>query len=125
MRPIFDAYAQRTFFVGNAHEAANVVKLACNTMIASMIEAVGETLALIAKSGLVAPRTFLDVLLHTVLASPVLRPYAEHLRDHEFQPGFPMPLALKDIELTLAAAPPGAVPLPRAARVSSAAATDA
>jgi 3-hydroxyisobutyrate dehydrogenase-like beta-hydroxyacid dehydrogenase len=117
VRPIFDAYGQRTFLVGNTPEAANVVKLACNTLIASMIEAVGEVLALIAKSGLVAPRTFLDVLLHTMLSSPTLRPYAEHLRDHEFTPGFPIPLALKDIELTLATAHDVAVPLPLASLI--------
>jgi 3-hydroxyisobutyrate dehydrogenase-like beta-hydroxyacid dehydrogenase len=117
VRPAFEAYGQRTFLVGNAPEAANVVKLACNTLIASMIEAVGEALALIAKSGLVAPKTFLDVLQSTMLSSSTFRPYIEHLRDHELMPGFAMPLALKDIELTLATAHDVAVPLPLASLI--------
>jgi 3-hydroxyisobutyrate dehydrogenase-like beta-hydroxyacid dehydrogenase len=117
MRPVLDAYSQRVFVVGPRPESANVVKLACNTLIASMIEAVGETLALIAKSGLVEPRTFLDVLQATMLSSPFFRPYAEHLRDHELAPGFAMPMALKDIELTLATAHDVAVPLPLASLI--------
>jgi 3-hydroxyisobutyrate dehydrogenase-like beta-hydroxyacid dehydrogenase len=110
--PALDAIAQRAFIVGSAPEAANVVKLACNTMIATIIESLGETLALVGKTGLVARNTFLDVLLATVLASPSFQPYGEHVRDNAYEPGFKLPLALKDIELVLATAHDRAVPLP-------------
>jgi len=112
VQPALDAMAKKTFVVGSAPEAANVVKLACNAMIATIIEALGESLALVMKTGLVEPRMFLDVLLGTVLASPVFRPYGEHLRDGQLEPGFPMPLALKDMELALGAAHDLSVPLP-------------
>ena len=112
VRPALDAIAQQTFVVAREPEAANVVKLACNSMIATMIEALGESLALVMKSGLVDPNVFIDVVIGTVLASPVFRPYGEHVRDHQFEPGFRLPMALKDVELALAAAHQLAVPLP-------------
>lgn len=112
LRPALDAIAQKTFVVGRAPEAANVVKLATNSMIATIIEILGESLALVTKSGLVEPKVFIDVLLGTVLASPTFRPYGEHVRDQQFEPGFRMPLALKDVELALATAHEAAVPLP-------------
>jgi 3-hydroxyisobutyrate dehydrogenase-like beta-hydroxyacid dehydrogenase len=112
LRPIFDAMAQATFVLGTAPEAANVVKLACNTMIATLIESLGETFALITKSGLVDPKRFIDVLLATVLAAPSFRPYGEHLKEGQFTPGFRMPLALKDMELALRTAKDSAVPMP-------------
>lgn len=112
VRPAVEAFAQRVFIVGSAPEAANIVKLACNSLIATLIEALGETLALIMKSRLVEPAVFLDVLLQTILSSPTFRPYAEHLRDDNFEPGFRLPLALKDMELALATARDKAVPLP-------------
>lgn len=112
LRPVFDAFAQRTFPVGAAPEASILVKLACNTMIATIIEALGETAALVAKSGLVEPAVFFDVLLATVLSAPTFRPYGEHVRDHEFEPGFRLPLALKDMELVLAAAREHEVAMP-------------
>jgi 3-hydroxyisobutyrate dehydrogenase-like beta-hydroxyacid dehydrogenase len=112
LRPMFDAIAQRTFVVAAAPEAANVVKLACNTIIATLIESLGETLALVTKSGLVEPAYFLDVLLATVLSAPNLRPYGEHVRAQRFEPGFKLPLALKDMELALATAHDHTVPMP-------------
>lgn len=112
LRPMFDAIAQRTFVVAAAPEAANVVKLACNTIIAALIESLGEALALVTKSGLVEPARFLDVLLATVLSAPNFRPYGEHLKTQQFEPGFRLPLALKDMELVLATAHDHAVPMP-------------
>jgi 3-hydroxyisobutyrate dehydrogenase-like beta-hydroxyacid dehydrogenase len=112
VRPALEAFAHKTFVVGSEPEAANVVKLACNAMVATIIEALGEALALVMKTGLVEPKMFLDVLLGTVLASPAFRPYGEHLRDQQFEPGFRLPLALKDIELALGTAHEFAVPLP-------------
>jgi 3-hydroxyisobutyrate dehydrogenase-like beta-hydroxyacid dehydrogenase len=112
LQPIFDAIGQRTFVLGASPEAANVVKLACNTLIASLIETLGETLALVTKTGVVDPTQFLDVLLATVLSAPTFRPYAEHLKSGELAPGFKLPLALKDMQLTLDTARDSAVPLP-------------
>jgi 3-hydroxyisobutyrate dehydrogenase-like beta-hydroxyacid dehydrogenase len=112
VRPALDAIAQRTFAVADAPEAANVVKLACNAITASLIESLGETLALVGKTRLVAPGRLIEVLLGTVLAAPNFRPYGEHVRDDQFEPGFAVPLALKDIELALGVAHDHAVPMP-------------
>ncbi|PYU88565.1 MAG: 6-phosphogluconate dehydrogenase, partial [Acidobacteria bacterium] len=60
-RPLFDALGQKTFVVGPDAPAANVVKLAGNFLIASVLESLGEALALIRKSG-IDPARFLDFL---------------------------------------------------------------
>lgn len=112
VQPALAAFAHKTFVVGTEPEAANVVKLACDAMFATIIEALGESLALVMKTGLVEPKVFIDVLLGSVLASPAFRAYGEHLRDGQLEPGFRMPLALKDMELALGTAHEHAVPLP-------------
>ena len=111
LRPAFDAIGKRTFPIGDAPERANVVKLACNAMIGAMLEAVGETLALVVKAG-VEPKAYIDVLMATALASPVYQPYAEPILKHHFEPEFRVPLALKDMELALFTGKDLAVPLP-------------
>jgi 3-hydroxyisobutyrate dehydrogenase-like beta-hydroxyacid dehydrogenase len=112
LQPVFAALAQQVFVVGDAPEASNVVKLGCNALIATIIEAIGETLALVTKSGVVEPKVYIDVLLATVIGTPLYRPYGEHILHREFEPGFAMPLALKDMELALGAGRERAVPLP-------------
>ena len=111
LRPAFEALGQRTFVIGDVPEYANLVKLSCNAMIGTMLEAVGETLALVSKAG-VAPKAYIDVLLASALASPVYEPYAEPILNHHFEPEFRVPLALKDVELSLDAGKALAVPLP-------------
>jgi 3-hydroxyisobutyrate dehydrogenase-like beta-hydroxyacid dehydrogenase len=111
MQPAFDALGQRTFIVGDAPESANVVKVSCNAMIATVIEAIGETLALTTKAG-VDPKLYVDVLLSTVLSSPVFRPYGENQLTQSYEPGFAIPLALKDMELALGVGHEKRVPLP-------------
>ena len=52
LQPIFDAIGQRTFRFGEQPEHANIVKLSGNFLIASVIESLGEALALARKSGI-------------------------------------------------------------------------
>ena len=111
LRPAFDALGQRTFVIGDAPESANLVKLSCNALIGTMLEAVGETLALVSKAG-IAPKAYIDVLMATALNSPVYAPYGESILQRHFEPEFRVPLALKDIELSLDAGNDLAVPLP-------------
>ncbi|MBX3161841.1 MAG: NAD(P)-dependent oxidoreductase [Deltaproteobacteria bacterium] len=111
MKPAFFALGPRVLTVGPEPESANVVKVACNAMIASVIEALGETLALVTKAG-VEPRTYVDLLLATVLSSPMLRPYGQAALAGSFEPGFAIPLALKDMELALGVGRERSVPLP-------------
>ncbi len=111
LRPAFDALGQRTFVIGDVPEHANLVKLSCNAMIGTMLEAVGETLALVSKAG-IAPKAYIDVLMASALHSPMYEPYGEPILQHHFEPEFRVPLALKDVELSLDAGKDLAVPLP-------------
>ena len=49
--PLFDVIGQRTFVVSETPKAANLVKLGGNFLIASVIESLGEAMALIGKGG--------------------------------------------------------------------------
>ena len=112
LRPMFDALG-KTFVVGAAPEAGNLVKVCCKPLTATIIEAISETTALVAKSGYADPKAYLEVLLSTMLATPLFQPYGKRIL-HDFKPGFRLPLALKDIELLLDAGHEAAVPLPLA-----------
>ena len=55
----FEVMGQKIFVVGTQPAAANVVKISGNFMLASMIETLGESFALVRKHG-IAPQQFLD-----------------------------------------------------------------
>jgi 3-hydroxyisobutyrate dehydrogenase-like beta-hydroxyacid dehydrogenase len=112
--PILDAFGQKRFYVSARPETANVVKLSGNFLIASTIEALGEALALVEKSG-VAPRAFVDIITSTLFDAPIYRTYAPLIADQRFEPaGFAAPLGYKDVRLALAAAEGVRVPMPLA-----------
>lgn len=116
-QPLFDAMGQRTFAIGERSSAANVIKLSGNFMIASMLECLGESFALVRKSG-IDPHLYLEVLTGSLFAAPVYRTYGSMIVEEKFQPaGFKMSLALKDIRLALAAAEARMVPMPAASLV--------
>jgi len=109
---VLDAFSQKRFYVAERPETANVVKLSGNFLIASMIEALGEALALVDKSG-VAPRTFGDIITSTLFDAPVYRTYGALIAEQRFEPaGFAAPLGLKDVRLALSAAEDLRVPMP-------------
>ena len=112
--PLFDAIGKKTFIVSETPNAANLVKLSGNFLIASVIEAVGEAMALIGKAG-VDRRQYLDILTSTLFDAPVYKTYGGLIADGKFEPaGFAAPLGHKDIRLTLAAAEDLRVPMPLA-----------
>jgi 3-hydroxyisobutyrate dehydrogenase-like beta-hydroxyacid dehydrogenase len=116
-QPLFDAMGQKTFAAGKRPSAANVVKLAGNFLIASMLESLGETFALVRKSG-IEPHRYLEILTGSLFSAPVYRLYGGLIADNNFEPaGFKMSLALKDIRLALAAADSRMVPMPAASLV--------
>jgi len=116
-RPLFDAVGQRTFPAGEDAPAANVVKLAGNFLITTMIESLAEAFALIRKSGLDA-NTFLDILTGSLFTAPAYRTYGKMIAADTFEPvGFKLPLGLKDNRLLLAAAEELVVPMPMASLV--------
>jgi len=112
--PLFDAIGQKTFVVSGTPKAANLVKLSGNFLIASVIESLGEAMALVGKGG-VDRRQYLDILTSTLFDAPVYKTYGGLIADGTFEPaGFAAPLGYKDIRLTLAAAEDLRVPLPLA-----------
>lgn len=112
--PLFEALGQKTFAIGDRPEAANLVKLSGNFLIASVIEALGEAMALIGKAG-IDQRQYLDLLTGTLFTAPVYKTYGGLIVEKRFTPaGFAAPLAHKDIALALAAAESLRVPMPLA-----------
>ncbi|WP_414463024.1 NAD(P)-dependent oxidoreductase [Hyphomicrobium sp. DY-1] len=110
--PLFDVIGQRTFVVSEQADAANVVKLSCNFLIATVIESLGETLALTSKAG-IDKHNFLDILTSTLFGAPIYKTYGNLIADEKFKPaGFAAPLGLKDVRLALAAGEELRVPLP-------------
>lgn len=112
LQPVFDAVGQRTFAVSADPKAANLVKLSGNFLIASMIESLGEAMALVGKAG-VDKQDYLDLLTSTLFAAPAYKTYGGLLARDDFEPaGFAAHLGLKDVRLVLAAGEQLEVPLP-------------
>jgi 3-hydroxyisobutyrate dehydrogenase-like beta-hydroxyacid dehydrogenase len=116
-RPLFDAIGQKTFLAGEEAHAANVIKLATNFLLTTLIESLGEAFAFGRKFG-VDPHTFLDILTGSVFTAPVYQIYGGMIASDKFEPaGFKLPLGFKDNRLLLAAAEEAAVPMPMASLV--------
>jgi 3-hydroxyisobutyrate dehydrogenase-like beta-hydroxyacid dehydrogenase len=112
--PLFEALGQKTFRLGEEPGAANLVKLSGNFLLASVIEALGEAMALVGKAGVDRHR-YLDILTSTLFAAPAYRTYGALIAEERYEPaGFAAPLGQKDIRLTLAAAESLRVPMPLA-----------
>jgi 3-hydroxyisobutyrate dehydrogenase-like beta-hydroxyacid dehydrogenase len=113
-QPLFESLGQRTFVIGDQPPMANLVKLSGNYLIAAVIEALGEAMALVGKGG-IDRREYLDILTSTLFGAPVYRTYGGLIAEGKFQPaGFAAPLGLKDMRLTLDAAEALRVPMPLA-----------
>jgi 3-hydroxyisobutyrate dehydrogenase-like beta-hydroxyacid dehydrogenase len=111
-QPVFDAVGQRTFVIGPKPEMANVLKLAGNFLICSVIESLGEAVALTRKYG-IEPHEFVDLLTSTLFSAPVYKTYGGLIADQRYEPaGFKLRLGLKDVRLMQAAADSADVPMP-------------
>jgi len=112
-QPMIGALGRGFTIVGRDAWQANVVKLASNFMIVSLIETLGEAFALLRKAG-ISVHQFLEIA-NTLFSSPVFKVYSQLIADEKYEPaGFRMKLGLKDVRLALAAAEEQAVPMPLA-----------
>jgi 3-hydroxyisobutyrate dehydrogenase-like beta-hydroxyacid dehydrogenase len=112
--PLFHVLGQSTFLVGDKAQQANLVKLSGNFLMASLIESLGEAMALVGKAG-IDRREYLGFLTSTLFPAPVYKTYGELIADGRFRPAqFAAPLGFKDIRFTLAAAESLRVPMPLA-----------
>jgi 3-hydroxyisobutyrate dehydrogenase-like beta-hydroxyacid dehydrogenase len=116
-KPLFEAMGQKTVHISDQPRAANLVKLSGNFILASVMEALGEAMALIRKAG-IDPHRYYDLLTSTLFTGPVFTNYGGLIARQEYKPaGFAAPLGEKDIRLTLAAAEALRVPMPLASLV--------
>ena len=109
---LFDAIGQRSFVVSEEPKGASLVKLSGNFLIASVIESLGEAMALVGKAG-VDKEQYLELLTSTLFSAPIYKTYGGLVAREEFEPaGFAAPLGLKDVRLALSAGDALQVPLP-------------
>jgi 3-hydroxyisobutyrate dehydrogenase-like beta-hydroxyacid dehydrogenase len=111
-KPLFEAMGPKLLVIGEKPSMANVVKLAGNFLIATLLESMGEAIAFARKSGVDAA-ALVDFLTSTLFNAPVYKTYGALIVEgkHE-QVGFALPLGLKDVRLVLQAAEARNVPMP-------------
>jgi 3-hydroxyisobutyrate dehydrogenase len=97
VEPIFDALASRVMWVGEAG-AGSRLKLAANHYVITTVAALAESMHLCEAMGL-DQRHFLALLDGGPLGSPYALQKLDEMRRHEYPVGFPVRLALKDLEL--------------------------
>jgi 3-hydroxyisobutyrate dehydrogenase-like beta-hydroxyacid dehydrogenase len=115
-RPLLESMGRKLFVLGTDAPQANVLKLAGNFLIASMLEGLAEAFALARKSG-IEPLKYLEIM-NTVYQSPVYETYGRIIAEERFEPaGFKLLLGLKDVRLVLAAGEAASVPMPLASLV--------
>ena len=113
-QPVFSVLGKQTFVIGAEPYKANIVKIARNYLLATVVESLGETFALVRKSGVDAA-AFLDVITRTSFNAPAYRNYGRMMVERKFDdPTFVLRLGLKDVELALEAGCDTRVPLPMA-----------
>src|ERR1700748_1595763 len=112
--PLLEAIGQKTFVVSEVPEDANLVKLSGNFLIGSVLESLGEALALITKGG-IDRQQYVELLTSSLFNAPIYKTYGGLIAGGKFEPaGFAAPLGHKDIDLVMTAAEDLRAPLPLA-----------
>jgi len=97
LEPIFDALASRVMWVGAAGMGSRL-KLAANHWMISSVAALAESMHLCEAMGL-DPQQFNALLDGGPLGSAYAVQKLDEMRRHQYPAGFPVRLALKDLEL--------------------------
>jgi 3-hydroxyisobutyrate dehydrogenase len=97
VEPVFDALASRVLWVGEAGMGSRL-KLAANHWMISMVTALAESMHLCQAMGL-DQQQFVALLDGGPLGSAYAMQKLDEMRRHEYPAGFPVRLALKDLEL--------------------------
>ena len=96
-----DAGGVNVWDFGDNISTANTIKLCGNFLIASALEAIGESVNLASKSGVDAQQMW-NMLSKTLFNSPVYVNYSNIILQKKFEPAaFSMKLGLKDMNLVL------------------------
>src|SRR5712692_2891020 len=109
-RPIFDAIAKKTCYVGDVG-MASLAKLAANLLVAVNTAALAEALVLGAKGGL-ALAVLLDALKDSAGASKMVEVRGPLMASHRFDAQMKVDLFLKDFQLMIDEGRRLGVPLP-------------
>jgi 3-hydroxyisobutyrate dehydrogenase-like beta-hydroxyacid dehydrogenase len=112
--PLFKVLGRRWFKVAGEAPKANALKVARNFLLATIIESLGEAMALVETAG-IDPRVFYDIVTGTAMNSSSHINYGRLMLENPDNPTFPLKLGLKDVELALQTAADLKVPLPMAA----------
>ncbi len=112
LQPLFDVLGQRAYRISDEPAKANLVKLSGNFLIATVIESLGEAMALAEKGG-IDRHQYLELLTSSIFNVPIYKNYGGMIAERKFEPaGFAAGLGQKDLRLVLAAADTLNVPLP-------------
>lgn len=111
--PLFNVLGRRWFKVADEAPKANALKVARNFLLATLIEGMGEAMALAQQAG-ISPRVFYDIVTGTAMNSSSHINYGRLMLENPDHPTFPLKLGLKDVELALQTAADLGVPLPSA-----------
>jgi 3-hydroxyisobutyrate dehydrogenase len=97
LQPVFAALGSRVMWVGEAGMGSRL-KLAANHWMVASVSAVAETMHLCEAMGL-DQQPFVELLEGGPLGSPYIREKLAEMRRREYPAGFPVGLALKDLDL--------------------------
>jgi 3-hydroxyisobutyrate dehydrogenase len=97
VQPVFDALASRVLWVGEAGMGSRL-KLATNHWMITSVAALAESMHLCQAMGL-DQQQFIALLDGGPLGSPYALQKLDEMRRHQYPAGFPVRLALKDLEL--------------------------
>lgn len=108
----FDVLGMRTWSFGERPRAANVAKVAVNYNLVHVIQALGESFALVESQGIDVAQ-FQELLTHSLFGGDAYRVYGAEIASQSYTPpGFAMALGAKDLGLAAAVAAEDGLLLP-------------
>jgi 3-hydroxyisobutyrate dehydrogenase len=110
VEPVFEALGSRVLWVGEAGMGSRL-KVAANHWMIAMTAALAESMQLCQAMGL-DQRQFIELLDGGPLGSPYGLQKLDEMRRHEYPTGFPVRLALKDLELAQEVEQSSQAPMP-------------
>ncbi len=113
IKPILELMGKQVTLIG-ANGAGQICKAANQIIVALTIEAVGEALLFVSKSG-VDPKKVREALMGGFAGSRVLEVHGERMINRHFDPGFKIALQQKDLNIVLASASALGLSLPNTA----------
>lgn len=111
VQPYLDVIGKRTWIVGDAPRAANLVKLAVNFNLIHAIQALAESLTLVEAGG-VDSSAFVEILTDVAFTGSAYKGYGKLIADRDYDPKFTVALGAKDLGLLSDAADEHGIALP-------------